>query len=54
MQQKKNGINEPYLIASNSHTQQLDGFDHVMNFEPQLGLLPEAFNDNPSKKKMVA
>lgn len=48
---KKFGINEPYLIASNSHTPQLDGFDHVMNFEPQLGLLPEAFNDNPSKKK---
>ena len=48
---KKNGINEPYLIASNSHTQQVAGFDHVMNFEPQLGLLLNAFNDYPSKKK---
>ncbi len=49
----KLGCNEPYIIASNSHTATFDGFDHVMNFEPQLGrgLLKDAFNDNRSAGK---
>ncbi len=40
----KNNLNEPYLIASNSHTGDTDlrelGFDAILNFEPQLGVLP--------------
>ncbi len=46
------GIKEPYLIASNSHSQTRDGFDHVMNFEPQLSLLPQAFEDRPTLRKL--
>jgi len=42
------GLPEPYMIGSNSHSQQLEGFDHILNFEPQLGMLPEAFNDQSS------
>lgn len=47
----KKNCPEPYLIGSNSHTQNLDGFDHILNFEPQLGLLPDAFKDSPSLSK---
>jgi lipopolysaccharide biosynthesis protein len=42
------GLPEPYLIGSNSHSQILDGFDHVLSFEPQLYELKGAFNDSPS------
>ena len=47
------GLPEPFFIGSNSHTQELDGFDQVMNFEPQLSLLPEAFNDGNTVGKLV-
>lgn len=50
---KRFGFNDLYLIGSNSHTQKLEGFDHILNFEPQLSLLPGAFNDGPSLKKWV-
>jgi lipopolysaccharide biosynthesis protein len=46
------GLPEPFFIGSNSHTQQLDGFDQVLNFEPQLSLLPNAFNDASTLKKL--
>jgi len=49
---KQYNIEPPYLIASNSHTQNLEGFDHILNFEPQLGILSNAFNDSPSLKKL--
>lgn len=49
----KYGLKEPYFIASNSHTQALEGFDKILNFEPQLGLLPDAFNDKPSIKRWI-
>jgi lipopolysaccharide biosynthesis protein len=43
---------EPFMIGSNSHGDDyLTGFDHVLNFEPQLGLLPDAFADGPSTTK---
>lgn len=45
---KKYGIKEPYLIASNSRGEHspFEGFDHIMSFEPKLGDLWQAFNDN--------
>jgi len=44
---KRKGINEPYLVASNSRgeNQSFEGFDHVLSFEPKLGVLDQAFND---------
>jgi len=48
---KRNGLN-PFLVASNSHVplhseqHLLDiGFDSVLNFMPQLGVLPDVFKD---------
>ena len=49
----KKGLPEPYLIASNSHSTTLEGFDNILNFEPQLSLLPGAFNDKSSLKKRL-
>jgi len=47
------GLPAPFMIGSNSHGHELSGFDQVLNFEPQLGLLPDAFVDgaNDNKKK---
>jgi hypothetical protein len=44
------GIKEPFLVASNSHLWDNDqllsfGFDSILNFRPQLGILPYANND---------
>ncbi len=50
---RSKGLIEPFFIGSNSHTQQLDGFDQVLNFEPQLSLLPEAFNDAGTVSKLA-
>jgi len=49
---------EPYLVASNSHTQAQEkligyGFDAVLNFRPQLGALPYAFEDQFSFKRLI-
>jgi hypothetical protein len=53
----KSGLENPYLIASNSHSRlnYLDlGFDDILNFQPKLELLPNAFVDGKSVKKMIA
>jgi lipopolysaccharide biosynthesis protein len=50
---KSKGVPEPFLIASNSHSETLEGFDHVLNFEPQLGLLTDAFNDKKTLSKWL-
>jgi hypothetical protein len=51
----KNGINDPYLIGVNGHDVYRDfrkiGFDATLHFTPQLGILPEAFEDAPSATK---
>jgi lipopolysaccharide biosynthesis protein len=47
----KSGLKEPYIIGSNSHTQSLEAFDSILNFEPQLGLLSDAFVDGSSADK---
>lgn len=46
----KNSLKEPFLVASNSHlwdNEQLlkYGFDSILNFRPQLGILPYANTD---------
>jgi lipopolysaccharide biosynthesis protein len=48
---------EPFLVASNSHhpvTKDLLalGFDAVLNFRPQLGVLPDAFVDGFSAERL--
>lgn len=44
------GLKEPFIVASNSHLWDNDqllgyGFDAILNFRPQLGILPYANND---------
>lgn len=50
------GLPEPYIIGSNSHAQQVDtrkfGVDAILNFEPQLSVLPEFKNDGQSWGKL--
>lgn len=53
----KNGMSNPYLIASNSHSRinYFDlGFDDILNFQPKLDLLPNAFVDGTSMKKWIS
>jgi lipopolysaccharide biosynthesis protein len=53
----KQGIENPYLVASNSHAGKTDlrksGFDAMLNFEPQLGVLPYFMDDRQMFKKLV-
>jgi len=52
----KNGLAEPYLVGVNGHSRETDcrhlGFDHTLNFRPQLGLLPNAFREGASLEKL--
>jgi len=52
----KSGIKNPYLIGVNGHDVNLDstgiGFDATLHFTPQLGILPEAFEDGPLASKL--
>lgn len=49
----KKGYKGLYLIGNNSHSQEnLGDFDIVLNFEPQLGLLKDAFNDDWSFQRL--
>lgn len=45
----RHGIPDPYLLGVNAHCSYLDcktiGFDGTLNFEPQLGVLPDCFRD---------
>ena len=47
------GITEPYVVGSNSHTHALEGFDNIIGVEPKLSLLPSAFVDGHSLKKIA-
>lgn len=46
----KAGIENPYLIGGNAHKRNFDfrrwGFDGVLDFQPQLGVLPAAFDED--------
>lgn len=54
---KENGFEDLFLIASNSHAGYYNlierGFDAVMNFQPKLGSLQQAFNDKNSINKLI-
>ncbi len=45
----RNRISEPYLIGTNAHSPHVDcrdlGLDGTLNFEPQLGVLPNFMDD---------
>jgi lipopolysaccharide biosynthesis protein len=49
------GMVEPYLVGINAHCAFLDcrtiGFDGTLNFDPQLGALPDFMNDRASLSK---
>jgi hypothetical protein len=51
------GIEKPYFIASNSHAGNIDlrdlGFDNILNFEPQLSVLPDFMDDKRGIKKFL-
>ena len=51
----RKGVERPYFIASNSHIGTYDirelGFDAILNFEPQLGVLPYFNDDRKSFRK---
>lgn len=53
----KQGLPEPYIIGSNSHAQHIDtrqfGIDAILNFEPQLGVLPEFNRDQWSWRRLL-
>jgi hypothetical protein len=52
----KHGEAEPYLIGVDAHhpgkDSRSDGFDATLQFEPQLGALPGAFDDRPLLRRM--
>jgi lipopolysaccharide biosynthesis protein len=54
---KKNGVEKPFFVASNSHDSSKNcyelGFDHVINFQPRLGVLSEFMKDGPTIKKFI-
>jgi len=53
----QNGLPEPYLVGVNAHCRNIDsrylGFDLTLNFRPQLGTLPGAFQEGPSLGKLL-
>jgi hypothetical protein len=53
----KQGLKEPYLIGINAHCPEVDcrdiGFDGTLNFEPQLGVLPDFMDDAMKISKLV-
>jgi len=54
---KNSELEKPYFIASNSHNGNIDlrnlGFDNILNFEPQLGVLPDFMDDRKRLKKLL-
>ncbi len=52
----KHGLPEPYLLGINGHCRQVDcrnlGFDGTLNFEPQLGILPDFAEDDVRLSKL--
>ena len=54
----KSGLPEPFLLGINGHCSHLDcrtiGFDGTLNFEPQLGALPDFMEDRPKVSKFMS
>lgn len=53
----KNGIADPYLVGINAHCVWQDlrnlGFDHTLDFRPQLGALPDAFVEGSNFNRLA-
>ena len=53
----KAGLPDPYLVGVDAHCMHFDsrtvGFDANLNFAPQLGVLPEPFNDAFSARRLI-
>ena len=53
----KNGVAEPYLVGINAHCPDVDcrtiGFDGTLDFEPQLGALPDFMDDGRKISKLL-
>jgi lipopolysaccharide biosynthesis protein len=51
---QQKGFDGVYLIGNNGHSpDRLDAFDRILNFEPQLGLLTNAFTDEWLPKRFL-
>lgn len=54
---KENGVENPFLVASNSHNKDIDprtlGFDHSLNFETRHHLLWDFTKEGPTLKKFI-
>jgi len=52
-----NGVPEPFMVGVNGHFRAQDsrliGFDHTLDFRPQLGALPGAFREGFSFRKLL-
>lgn len=53
----RTGLPEPYLVGINAHSRHIDmrdlGFDITEHHEPQLGVLPGAFNSGPIFRRIA-
>jgi lipopolysaccharide biosynthesis protein len=53
----KSNIPEPYLVGMTAHCQHADcktlGFDGTLNFEPQLAVLPDAFDERANISRSI-
>ncbi len=53
----QHGLAEPFLVGVNAHCRGTDatslGFDHTLDFRPQLGALPAAFDESSRLKGMM-
>ncbi|MEO5643119.1 MAG: glycoside hydrolase family 99-like domain-containing protein [Bacteroidia bacterium] len=51
---KEKGFKGLYLVGNNSHSiKNPENFDTILNFEPQLGMLKQAFDDKWSYKRLL-
>jgi lipopolysaccharide biosynthesis protein len=57
-QSVRHALPEPFLLGINAHCSHLDcrtvGFDGTINFEPQLGVLPDFLEDGPKLAKLAS
>jgi lipopolysaccharide biosynthesis protein/glycosyltransferase involved in cell wall biosynthesis/nitrogen regulatory protein PII len=51
------GVGDPFILGCSAHAEGTDmrtlGFNGTMDFQPKLGFLPEAFEDNPSPERLA-
>jgi len=53
---RANGAGDPFILGCSSHTEGTDmralGLDGTLDFQPKLGFLPRAFDDEPSEERL--